>query len=240
MSKYIDLTQPLWEYSPKWVFEPEVEFFQIQQLVRDGVLTRGIRTSLHAGTHIDAPAHFGYPMSLDEIPLETLCGTGVVLDVRRDAWGAITAEDLENMSPRINQGDRVVLNTGWHRFFDTDPQTFVLKYPGLDKSAADWLVEKKVSWVGSDTPSPDHPFCLSTTIHARRPDVLTPEIFSSIDRSRFPLRYTHKTLLSNNIPIIEQIGGAIDEVTGRRVTLIALPLKLKRSEASQIRLIAVV
>jgi len=239
MNKYFDLTQPLWQYSPKTPFAPDVEFFELRGLVREGVLSRGIRTSLHAGTHIDAPAHFGYLMTLDEIPLEILCGTGVVLDIRRDAWGIIRAEDLANASPSIQEGDRVILNTGWHRFFD-DHQTYMLRYPGLDKSAVDWFVQKRVSWVGSDTPSPDHPFCLSGTLRSARPDVLTDEVMASIDRNRYPLRYCHRTLLGNNIPMVEQIGGSIDEVTGKRVTLMALPPKLKRAEASQVRVIAVV
>lgn len=239
MPKYYDLTQPLWEYSPKWVFEPALEFFQIRQLVQTGILSRGIRTSLHAGTHIDAPWHFGYPMTLDEMPLESLCGTGVVLDVKRDAHGVITAEDLANASPSIQPGDRVVLNTGWHRFHESDPQTFMLRYPGLDKSGVDWLVEKRVSWVGSDTPSPDHSYCLASLIHIHRPDVITDELLANIDRKKFPHTYCHKTLLGNNIFMVEQLGCQIDEVTGERVTLIALPPKLKKSEASQVRVIAI-
>lgn len=238
MSKYYDLTQPLWKYSPRTVMGPEVEFFDIRGLVQEGLQTSGIRTSLHAGTHIDAPAHFGYPMKLDEIPLETLCGTGVVLDVKRDAWGIITADDLANASPSIQVGDRVILNTGWHHFFD-DHQKFMLCYPGLDKRAVDWLVEKKVSWVGSDAPSPDHSFCLSGGKRTHRPDIWTDELMAKIDRNRFPKQYCHRTLLGNNIPMVEQVGGAIDEVTGKRVTLMALPPKYKWAEASQVRVIAV-
>jgi len=236
MTRYFDLTQPLWEYAPKWVHQPEVQFFEIRQLVRDGIVSRSINTSLHAGTHIDAPAHFGYPMTIDEVPLEQLCGTGVVLDLKREQWGVITAEDLENASPAIKEGDRVILNTGWHRFHESDPQTFMLRYPGLDKSAVDWFVSKKVSWVGSDTPSPDHAFCLGSLIEKHRPDVLNEKM---IDREKFPKTYCHRTLLGNNILMIEQLGGSIDEVTGQRVTLMALPTKLKKSEASQIRVIAI-
>jgi kynurenine formamidase len=238
MKKYFDLTQPLWMFSPKTITAPEVEFFEIRGLVRQGIITRGIRTSLHAGTHIDAPAHLGYSMALDEIPLETLCGTGVVLDLERESWGIITAEDLAGASPTIQEGDRVVLNTGWHRFFD-DHQKYMLCYPGLDKGAVDWLVQKRVSWVGSDTPSPDHSFCISWEKRTYRPDVWTDEVMANIDYDRFPKMYCHRTLLGNNIPMVEQLGGAIDEVTGKRVTLMALPPKLKWAEASQVRVIAV-
>lgn len=239
MTKYFDLSQPLWRYSPKTILAPEVEFFEIRGLVREGIQTSGIRVSLHAGTHIDSPAHFGYKMTLDEIPLENLCGTGVVLDVKRDAWGIITAEDLANASPSIQEGDRVILNTGWHHFFDNH-QKFMLCYPGLDKSGVDWLVKKRVSWVGSDAPSPDHSFCISKEKRAYRPDIWTDEVMAKIDPKRFLPFYCHRTLLGNNIFMIEQLGGSIDEVTGKRVTLIALPPKLKWAEASQVRVIAIV
>lgn len=239
MEKYYDLTQPLWRYSPKTITAPNVEFFEIRSLVQQGILTTGIKTSLHAGTHIDAPAHLGYKMTVDEIPIESLCGTGVVLDMKRDAWGVITAEDLANASPAIEEGDRVALNTSWHHFFD-DPQKYMLCYPGLDKSGVDWLVEKKVSWVGSDTPSPDHSFCISKEKELYRKDIWTDELVAQIDRKRFEPMYCHRTLLGNNIFMIEQLGGPIDEITGRRVTFYALPPKLKWAEAAQVRVVAVV
>jgi len=239
MSKYYDLSQPLWKYSPKTIMEPEFESFEIRPLVRQGILTTGVRLSLHVGTHIDSPAHLGYKMTVDEIPLETLCGTGVVLDLKRDAWGGITAEDLASASPRIERGDRVILNTHYHDYFD-DPQKYMLTYPGLDKSGVDWLVEKGVSWVGSDTPSPDHTFSISKEKRVHRPDVYTQEVLAQIDPARFIPMYCHRTLLRHNIMMIEQLGGDIDKVTGQRVTLIALPIKYKRAEASQVRVIAIV
>ena len=235
-----ELSQPLWEYAPKWVAQPEVQFFDIRQIVRDGITTRGVKTSLHAGTHIDAPSHFpgGSMVTVDAIPLDQLCGPGVILDMRRDEWGAISGEDLENASPSIEKGERVVLNTGWHEWHGVDDEKFMLRYPGLDKTAVDWFVERQVAWVGSDTPSPDHSYNLSFLIQKHRPDVYSEEKMAEIDRSRFPHTYCHRTLLANNIPMLEQLGGQIDEITGQRVRLYALPPRYKGSEAAQIRVVA--
>lgn len=234
-----DLTQPLWEYSPRTVGQPQTEFYTIRDLVTHGVLSRGMKTSLHAGTHIDAPTHFaGSNMTLDQIPLDVLCGTGVVLDMKRDGWGVITGDDLQNATPEIRPGDRVVLNTGWHHYYETDHEKYMLRNPGCDKTAIDWFVEKKVSWVGSDACSPDHTFGLTGRKATARPDVYTPEVMAAIDRNQFPLQYGHKTLLSNNIPMVEFMGGEIDKVTGQRVMLFALPPKLKNVEAAQVRVIA--
>jgi kynurenine formamidase len=176
--------------------------------------------------------------TVDQIPLDQLCGTGVILDMRRGEWGTITADDLENATPKIEAGDRVVINTGWHEWHGVDDEKFMLRYPGLEKSAIDWFVERRVSWVGSDTPSPDHAYNLSSLIQGHRPDIFSEKKVSEIDRERFPYAYCHRTLLGNNIPMVEQLGGQIDEITGRRVRLYALPPKLKNSEAAQIRVVA--
>ena len=71
---------------------------------------------LHGGTHLDAPVYcIPTGIDADEIPLENLYGTGVVLDFRnKKKWEAITAEDLEKATPKIEAGDFVVINTGWH------------------------------------------------------------------------------------------------------------------------------
>lgn len=173
--------------------------------------------------------------TIDEIPLPQLCGTCVVLDLyQKEEFGVITAVDLAAARPEIKLGDRVILNTGWHRYHGADDEKFMLRYPGLDRSAVDWFVEMQVSWVGSDTPSPDHAFALRGLISKYRPDVFTG---IEIDAEAFPPAYCHKTLLANNIPMLEQLGGQIDEVTGERVEVIALPPKYKYSEAAQIRVI---
>lgn len=44
--------------------------------------------------------------------------------------------------------------------------------------------------------------------------------------------------LDNDILMVEQVGGAIDEVTGKRVTLMAIPPKYKMVEGSQVRVFA--
>lgn len=237
MRKFYDLTQTLWEYSPKWVAQPEVTFFDLRIMSRDGILTRGIRTSLHAGTHLDAPRHFGFGMALDEIPLDVLCGTGVVIDIPKAQWEGITVQDLENARPEILSGDRVIVHTGWHHHYE-DEETYMVKYPGFTKPATDWLVKKGISLIGSDTPSPDHPFCLISLLKNHRPDVFTNEVIESIDTELYPPLYNHRTFLGNNIPMAEQLGGEIDDVLGRRLNIIALTPKYHLADGSQVRVIA--
>lgn len=242
MTTYYDLTNPLGNETTTTVGQEHLEMFTIRDIVSTGILIKGVKTNLHAGTHIDAPSHFpGSPTTLDEIPVSVLCGTGVVLDMRhKKALQAITADDLEQADPKIEPGDRVVINTGWHRYYFSDPETYIFQPPGCDKSAIDWFVAKGVSWVGSDAPSPDHTLNLSERKASFRPDIYTAEFMATIDRDQFPPQYGHRTLLKNNIPMVEYLGGEIDEVTGQRVTLFALPPKYLRAEAAQVRVVAAV
>jgi Predicted metal-dependent hydrolase len=114
----------------------------------------------------------------------------------------------------------------------------MFRFPGLDRGAVDWCVERRITWLGSDTPTPDHVFNMSRTINKFRPDVMSAQFVQEIDRDRFPIRYCHHTLLAAGIPMLEQLGGEIDQVTGRRVTFLALPMKVV-AEAAPVRLVAV-
>ena len=76
----------------------------------------------------------------------------------------ITAEDLENARPKIQPGDIVIINTGWHKKYG-DSQEYFGRCPGLVSSAAKWMVEKGVKVVGHDTQANDHPLATAIGPH---------------------------------------------------------------------------
>jgi kynurenine formamidase len=53
----------------------------------------------------------------------------------------------KSTAPKIEPGDWVVINTGWHKFWRWDNNEYFNHYPGLGPEAADWLVAKKVKGV---------------------------------------------------------------------------------------------
>lgn len=56
----------------------------------------------------------------------------------------------------------------------------------------------------------------------------------------FPLwEPAHKTLLGNGIPGIENVGGDLDRVTGRRCTFMAFPWRWTEGDGSGVRVVAV-
>ncbi len=175
-----------------------------------------VRFTTHTGTHIDAPWHFNKKgRRIDEYLPEVFMGTGVVLDFRHLSDGArITGEDLARALPAVQEGDILLINTGRHKQLGTEE--YATRHPGLDGEACErFLVEKKIKMIGMDT------ICV--------------EPGSEEEHWDHPL---HRIcLIENEILLIENLGGQIDEVTGKRCYIVALPLKLQ-ADAAPARVIA--
>lgn len=121
----------------------------------------------HAGTHMDAPWHYG-PTSqggrartIDAVPLDWCYGPGVVLDFRGKQEGEeISVADLQlalkALDYRLQPGDIVLLHTGADRWWGSK------SYPdhgvGLGGESTLWLVERGVRVIGTDSWGLDRPF----------------------------------------------------------------------------------
>jgi kynurenine formamidase len=175
--------------------------------------------------------------------LQRFFGTGVVLSIPKTKWELIESADLEQAKPPILEGDIVIINTGWHRRY-ADSKEYFGHAPGLSRQAAEWLVKKKVKLVGVDTACVDHPLATSLGPHRNGPQIkyLLPEYKQATGREAiadFPdWNVAHKVLLAAGIPTVENVGGDLDEVTGKRVTLQGFPWKWHEGDACVIRLVA--
>lgn len=243
--EFFDLSHPWGFQAPNWPYFRDVEIERIHYHAKSGVLTQRVTTTMHSTTHIDAPAHVveGTPF-IDEIPLEKFFGTGVVVSIPKEKWGMITAEDLEKARPAIQPGDIVIINTGWHSKYG-DNQDYFGRSPGLVPSAAHWLVERGVKVVGHDTQANDHP--LATAIGPHGPGgPLLPHLLKEYKAfsgreviEDFPdWEPVHRILFTNGILGIENVGGDIDKVTGKRVTFAFFPIRWTRGDGCIIRLVA--
>ena len=147
-SSFIDITLPLSRATPAWPGDAAVEIRS-----SGGVATVSeLRLSSHAGTHIDAPAHFfPHGKTIDQVPLETLIGPAWV--ARVDGAAVITADLLERAEIPTHV-TRLLLATdnsrgaGPSSAFDRD-------FVACDGSAIRWLVDRDVRLVGVDGPSVD-------------------------------------------------------------------------------------
>lgn len=245
--QFYDLSHPWGFQAPNWPYFADVKIDRIHYMAKSGVLTQKITTTMHSTTHIDAPAHVveGTPF-IDEVPLDRFFGTGVVLSIPKEKFEMITGDDLEQASADlpVREGDIVIINTGWHKKY-SDSQEYFGRCPGLVPSAADWLVEKKVKVVGHDTQANDHP--LATAIGPHGPGgPLMPLINKEYEAHTgrkviddFPdWEPVHRKLFTNDILGIENVGGDIDKVTGKRCTFSFFPWRWTRGDGCIIRLVA--
>ena len=150
----VDLTQPLGEGTALWPGSPPFEVRVTAEIERDGLYNRALSTPEHAGTHLDAPAHFvPEGARVDDIPADRLVAPCAVVDARGEAVvGADLLRADEARHGVFARGSAVLVHTGWDRFAD-DHQAYVeaLEFPGLDKAAAELLVERGVVGLGIDT-----------------------------------------------------------------------------------------
>jgi kynurenine formamidase len=225
-------------YDAQAIFWPTAEPFRLDR-VADGVTESGYYyaannffTSEHGGTHIDAPLHFAKGrLPVDEIPLHTLMGQAVVIDVARAAESnadyQVAVSDFtawETEHGRLPPDAIVLIRTGFSkrwpdalRYLGTAERgpegASKLHFPGLHPDAARWLVESRlVKAVGIDT--------------------------ASIDYGMSSLFQTHRLLFDRNVPAFENLA-ALDRLPARGAVVIALPMKIKGGSGAPLRAVAV-
>jgi kynurenine formamidase len=181
-----------------------------------GQIVRGVHMRLHAGSHVDAPEHFVKGgKQIHQLPLETFYGPAVVADVRhRMPGGGITGGDLEQSAGQdLQKGDRLLLRTDCNVDYDGS-MDWQKRSPYLTNDAIDWCLERKVPVVGFDmyhgADAPDSKVVFNTSRRFQEAGVVT-------------------------MPYLKNLGA----IGKKRVTLIALPLKMIGVEASPIRAVVV-
>jgi kynurenine formamidase len=244
--EFYDLSHPWGHNAPLWPYFPDVKIERFHYHAKSGVLSQQITTFMHCTTHTDAPAHVieGTPF-IDEVPLSSYFGTGVVVSIPKEKWEVVTAEDLENARPEIREGDIVIVNTGWHRHYG-DTRKYFVESPGTYDEAGAWMAEKGIKGFGIDCQALDHP--LGTAIGPQPNGPLVPEVIDEYHEHTgrdihqdFPLwEPCHRHILGNGIVGFENVGGQIDDVTGKRVTFAAFPWRWVKGDGCIVRLVAIV
>lgn len=176
-----------------------------------GLQSTKIEISVHGGTHVDASSHFiEGSRSIDEIPLETLMGEAVILNLMSKAPDeVITSNDLEEYHHHVQANDIVILNSGYENNMDST------RYCTLDSSAAQWLVKHQIKCLGVDMPSLDP--VLQKNFKA------SPETHPA-----------HHIILDAGIPIVENLSN-LKFINEKKVFFCCFPLKIRNCEAAPAR-----
>ena len=244
----LDLSHRFEPGVPLWPYFADIKVERMHYHAKSRVLSQVITHTMHVSTHADSPAHVeeGYPHT-DEMPIERYMGKGVVVSIPKKKWEVVTPDDLERAEPSIERGDIVIINSGWHRYWGDNVKYFCFS-PGLYKEAGEWFVKKGVKGVGVDMQALDHP--LSTRLTWRQGQGDTPILPWLVEAYKketgrdpmedFPLwEPAHRIVLTHGIVGYENVGGDIDKVTGKRCTIIGLPLRWTGGDGSIVRLIAI-
>ena len=121
----------------------------------------------HAGTHLDAPWHYGPEVdgeparTIDEVPLSWCVGEAVVLDFtwkepRSEISRTEVEAALDDLDHALSAGELVFIETGADDLWGT-PE-YLTEFPGMGAEATEWLVERGVKVIGTDAYGFDKPF----------------------------------------------------------------------------------
>lgn len=190
---------------------PQPSFIEWSKFDVQGYYSEVMFLSTHTGTHIDAPSHFIQDSTtIDKIRVSKFVSRSILIKIPKEADQLITKNDFSNREIKAN--DTVVFATGWEKRSKKDD--YMINNPGLSLDAAEYLVRNRVNAVAIDGPS--------------------------IDRGIDNNFNIHNALLSNDIPIIENLCNLKALSSVESFTLIVNPLKLVGASGSPVRAIALV
>ena len=204
----IDVTRALRSGHPNWPGDAPLEI-RVDARIAEGssVNVGSVTTSLHVGTHVDAPWHYDDGgVRLGGLDLERWVGEALVVDVRGDA-PFVTAEALGKAvaaATATAPPARLLLRTGQP---DDWGVTFPVDFRALEPGAVAWAAARGVRLLGTDAPSVD-----------------------PLTSKDLP---AHAACAAHDVAILE--GLALDRVAPGRYELICLPLSLPEADAAPAR-----
>jgi kynurenine formamidase len=211
--KHLDLTLTISESIPNFPGSPSPQFISWSSIKDDGYNLELLFLSSHTGTHLDAPYHFAKNgAKIHQIPVTRLVGNALLIKIKKVKNQAITKKDLlefERKNGKIPNFSSIIFLTDWQK--NLNKNFYFTNNPGLSKSAADYLVLKKINLVGIDSPSIDLGIDKSFTVH--------------------------KILAKNDVLIVENLSN-LEKIPTLEFDFIILPLKLKDATGSPVRAIA--
>ena len=186
----------------------------------DSFLDHQLILNEHNGTHVDSFHHYinksDYQL-IDEIPLRTFSGPCTVINAaflkEKETLEENHIVDWESKNGRIQKEEIVLLDFGWMKYWEKRPNEkhFTLNFPWLGKSGAEYLVKCGIKMVGVDT--------------------------LGVDADGAPGDPAHAALLSNRIPVVENLRN-LDKLHGKRAFFVMLPLLIRGGSASPVRPVA--
>lgn len=168
----------------------------------------------HAGTHMDAPVHFGVSdKSIDETPLGDCiveCYIARAPDVTPRAL--LKPKGLTIAPKEALYGKGVLIHTGWGQYAH-NLQKYRNELPRISEELAQYLIDAGVKLIGVEPPS-----------------------IADVN-NREELTKIHRMLLEQDIIIVEGLTN-LDKISGDWFTFAVFPLKITNGDGSPVRALA--
>jgi len=164
----LDLTHQLTDDMPLWPGDPSTV---IQSISQEPCSLNYLSFGEHSGTHLGAPAHYGFAAGITDFPLELMVGTALFIHCESHADRPIEQLQLEEALRAIDdrlagQYSLVVVVTGWARLWPSDiyftggdldsPTAPTLLPAGLSPTGLHYLLNRfSPQIVGIDSPNID-------------------------------------------------------------------------------------
>jgi kynurenine formamidase len=191
-----------------------VEIEQVRTLKVDGWNASYYRIYSHVGTHMDAPFHFEVSdQTIDQVPVGRFITPAWIVDAR-DAGpkGLVELRHLGALLAEFKPGESLIIKTGWSEKLGSDAYRDDL--PRISKELAEWCVLNRVNILAVEPPSVA--------------DVNNMEEVTMI----------HQILLGGDVIIVEGLTN-LEEISKNKVTLIAMPIKVKNGDGAPARVVAI-
>jgi len=135
---------------PTWPGDPGLKLEQYASMDKgENYNATQISSSVHLGTHVDAPRHFlNDGGAVEQLPLEVLTGPCYVTQLP-DGIEAINAEVLDR-TEITSEMKRVLFGTSNSHYWAKGESKFQTDFVAITEDGAEWLVERGIQLVGVD------------------------------------------------------------------------------------------
>ncbi|NMA37813.1 MAG: hypothetical protein GX942_05855 [Papillibacter sp.] len=243
-----------------------LERFHKRTMTYTGTLHAG--THMDAPNHVlheEEVDRERYGYTFAEINLEFCIGTGVILDMTHlydefeakwnaaggdpakmgEIWVELKPKDFEEACKKdgleIRPNDWVVVDTGFHRYWRKNNDKYFNYYPGMGPEVCKWLMfEKKIKGIAGTWGATDAPLW-HDPLKEQMPwlDANYRKATGKDPSVEYPdYEPCHRLFTQHGVCTIENAGGDIDMVKGRRMIIAAFPFRCEMADGGFVRLVA--
>jgi len=169
---WVMLSHKLSSTTPCYDDGPRLEVQPVKQIAKgDSSNTFFLKLYNHLGTHVDAPNHFDvegrkiHSYTAEELVFEK----PTLVDIPKNSGELIQDTDLHPFEHLLHKTDILLIRTGFQKFRQTDPMTYMRRGPCLSAEAAGYLRKfSNLRALGIDTISISSPLLREVGREAHR------------------------------------------------------------------------